>query len=307
MEELSKTQNYDKRTRMELLVWEGDYGLKSIDSECLHVITYCILTRAPVTIKYGRNSMMYYKKYPFLFNGNLKLRSVQDIISYLRLHGYTLDYNISLKQCTDSYAFANIIGKRFKEVMYYVWWLDEVNYNELTYAWYSKAMPFPFNHFYPRYCKKMAKRIIDSSVSQDEDKEAAKNYIFNLAAETFSALATRLGDSTFFYGDKPCSLDALVYAYLAPLVYIPFPSDGIGHLLRKWPSLIRYVDRVHKTLFPDLQFSCKYVESAHNSKLMDDDMSHEGSVLLPLIFACLFLVGAAYSKGLLNIRSLNHN
>lgn len=306
MEEFSKIQSRDKSCRMELLVWEGDYGLTSIDSECLHVITYCIMTKAPVTIKFGRNSMVYYKKYPLLVRGSLKLRNVQDIISYLRLHGYTLDYNVSLKQCTDSYAFANIVGKRFKEMMYYVWWLNDDNYDRLTYAWYLKAMPFPFNHLYPRYCKKIARRVLESSVPPDEEKDATKNYIFILAAETFSALSTRLGDSIFFYGDKPSSLDALVYAYLAPLVYIPFPSDGLTQMLRKWPSLVRYIDRVHKIFYPDSQYSCKYVKSIHCTKLMDDDIS-EGSIFLPLVFACLFLVGAAYSKGLLDIRSLKHD
>lgn len=290
-----------KRTNMILLVWEGDYGLTSIDSECLHVIVYCMLTNAPVTIKQGRSSMLYYKKYPLLISGNLKLRSVHDIISYLRLHGYTLDYNIGLKQCTDSYAFANILTKRFKEISYYVWWIDEVNYDRLTYSWFAKAMPFPFNHLYPRYCRRMARRILDTTVPPQE-KDSTKNYVYCLAAETFSALSGRLGDSPFFYGDKPSSLDILVYAYLAPLVYIPFPSNDIVQLLKTWPTLLSYTDRMHKTFFPDLQFSCKYVKVVPNAKLMEDDA--DGSVFVPLIFACLFLVGAAYSKGLLDIKSL---
>lgn len=291
---------------MELVVWEGDYGLASIDNECLYVIVYCILTKAPVTIKQGRSSMLYYKKYPLLISGNLKLRNVPDIIAYLRMHGHTLDYNISLKQCTDCYAFANILAKRFKEISYYLWWLDEINYDRLTYPWYVKAMPFPFNHLYPRYCRRMARRVLDTSVPHDNDKDTTTNYINSLAAETFSALAGRLGDSIFFYGDKPCCIDALVYAYLAPLVYVPFPSDGIVQLLRVWPSLVKYTDRVHKTFFPESHFSCKYVKSVHKTKLMDDEVA-DGSVFLPLMVACLFLVGAAYSKGLLNIENFKRN
>lgn len=291
-----------KRPTMILLVWEGDYGLASIDSECLHVMVYCMLTKAPVTIKQDRSSMLYYKKYPLLISGNLKLRSVHDIISYLRLHGYTLDYNIGLKQCTDSHAFANILTKRFKEISYFVWWLDEINYNKLTYPWFVKAMPFPFNHLYPRYCKRMARRILDTTT---QEKDTTHKHIYSLAAETFTALSNRLGDSAFFYGDKPSSLDLLVYAYLAPLVYIPFPSADVVQLLKTWPTLVSYTDRMHKTFFPDSHYGCKYVKSVPNAKLMEDD--GDGSVFLPLVFACLFLVGAAYSKGLLDVKSLKRS
>lgn len=292
---------------MELIIWEGDYGLSSIDSECLHVLAYCVLTKAPVTIKYGKSSMLYHKKYPLLLSGSLQLKNVSDIISFLRLHGFTLDYNVSLKQCTDVYAFSNIMSKRLREILYYVFWLDDVNYQGLTYMWYSKAMNFPFNHLYPRHCRKMAKRVLEASVPRkdDEEKDSIKNYIFSLAAETFSALSARLGNGTFFYGDRPSSLDTLVYAFLAPLLHIPFPSDDFTQLLKKWPTLVKYVDRFHKTVFPDVQYVCKYIKTPYTMKQMDDET--QGSIFLPLIFACLFLVGAAYSRGLLDIRSLKRN
>lgn len=290
-EELAKILQRDKCTRkMLLLVWEGDYGLASIDSECLHVIVYCMLTKAPVTIKQGRSSMLNYKKYPLLITEGMKLRSVHDIISYLRLHGYTLDYNIGLKQCTDSYAFANILMKRFKEISYYMWWIDEDNYNKLTYPWYVKAMPFPFNYLYPRYYRKMSRRFLDGILPQEKD--STKAYINCLATETFQTLSGRLADSQFIYGDRPCSLDVLVYAYLAPLLYIPFPSNEIVQLLKTWSSLVSYTERMHNTFFPESRYNCKYLD---RSKWSEDEIPN-ATFHLPLIFACLFLVGAAYFK-----------
>lgn len=276
---------------MRLIVWEGDYGLPSIDSDCLYVILYAKMTKAPLEVTFGTNPMLYYKRYPVLISGNLKLRNVHDILSHLRLRGYTLDYNLSIKHCTDASNFANTTGRRLRQIVYYSWWLDDANYQGLSASWYLKAMPFPFNHLYPRHCRKMTRRMLEAAL----DEHSARNHVIRLAAETFSALAAKLDNKSYFYGEKPCFLDALVFANLAPLVYVPFPSGEMLTLLKRWPLLVEYVERVRRAFFPDCKFGCKYAGGCKR-----DAVIGARTILLALAFACV--LGAVCSRNVLHIR-----
>lgn len=50
-------------------------------------------------------------------------------------------------------------------------WIDEKNFTTLTKPWYAKALPFPFNFYYPRKFKNHANSVMealfDSLGSQD--------------------------------------------------------------------------------------------------------------------------------------------
>ena len=43
---------------------------------------------------------------------------------------------------------------------------------------------------------------------------------------------------------RPCSVDALLFSCLAPLVKIPLKSGSLHNEVRKTENLVRYVDRI---------------------------------------------------------------
>lgn len=59
-----------------------------------------------------------------------------------------------------------------------------------------------------------------------------------------NALSQKLGDNKYFCGDKPCSLDALIFGYLAPLLKLPLPSDRLQLHLQSLPNLVRFVESI---------------------------------------------------------------
>jgi glutathione S-transferase len=66
--------------------------------------------------------------------------------------------------------------------------------------------------------------------------------IFKSAAACYAALSARLGEGrAYFYGDRPRSLDAAVFAHLAVHLYAPMVDSKLSALLRKHPNLENFV------------------------------------------------------------------
>ena len=78
--------------------------------------------------------------------------------------------------------------------------------------------------------------------------------VYKQAEECITMLSTKLGDKDYFYGPTPCSLDAIVFAHLAPLLKAPLPSAALQNHLKACTNLNRFVSRILQRYFPqDLQ------------------------------------------------------
>lgn len=73
--------------------------------------------------------------------------------------------------------------------------------------------------------------------------------IYSAAEKCLTALSIRLGDSEFFFGAHPTSLDATVYAYLAPLIKAPFPSNVLQNHAKACLNLYNFVNRISQRYF----------------------------------------------------------
>ena len=63
-----------------------------------------------------------------------------------------------------------------------------------------------------------------------------------------TALADFLDDKPYFMGDAPCSLDAIAYAFLANLVWVPLESALKRHALQ-YPQLLAYCERMRERYY----------------------------------------------------------
>ena len=74
--------------------------------------------------------------------------------------------------------------------------------------------------------------------------------VYRQAEECLALLATKLGDKEFFFGQSPSSLDAVVFAHLAPLLKAPLPSAALQNHLKACTNLTRFVGRILQRYFP---------------------------------------------------------
>ena len=74
------------------------------------------------------------------------------------------------------------------------------------------------------------------------------------ATETITLLSARLGTATYFYGDKPTSLDALMFGYLEIIAQGPLCGNNMLHgALEAHSNLSNFCIRLRKECFPQVK------------------------------------------------------
>lgn len=153
-----------------------------------------------------------------------------------------------------------------------MWWIDSKNFVEFSRPLYAKLLPFPLNFYYPGQYEKHAKQLMVSLYPEEEDFSVIETAVSKLdiiktgiicitgtlffgqvyrqAEECLSLLATKLGEKEYFFGQSPSSLDAVVFAHLAPLLKAPLPSAALQNHLKACTNLTRFVGRILQRFFP---------------------------------------------------------
>ncbi|KAK4022987.1 hypothetical protein OUZ56_008428 [Daphnia magna] len=85
---------------------------------------------------------------------------------------------------------------------------------------------------------------------EEDDLSVIETAVYRQAVECLCLLATKLGEKEFFFGQSPSSLDAVVFAHLAPLLKAPLPSAALQNHLKACTNLTRFVGRVLQRYFP---------------------------------------------------------
>ena len=92
---------------MEISVWSPDWGVASVDFECLTMISYAKFSGAPVNIKASNSPFWSSTGHLPVFrtnddthetSKNIRITDFKEFISYLRKKKFSADYNLSPKQ-----------------------------------------------------------------------------------------------------------------------------------------------------------------------------------------------------------------
>ncbi|KAI2652633.1 Metaxin-1 [Labeo rohita] len=211
---------------LELFCWKGDYGLPSVDVDCLTVLAYAKFAGAPLKVHKITNPW----RSPTGTLPALKTREEgsisqpSKIIIHLRKQKYNADYDLSAKEGADTLAFI------------YTLWIDSKNYVDVTRCWYAENISFPLNFLLPNRMH-----------SQQLEK---LRLLYRDAFECMTLLSQRLGSQKFFFGDSPSSLDAYVFAHLAPLLKIKLPNGKLQQHLNSLNNLQQYCTNILALYFP---------------------------------------------------------
>ncbi|CAL1262086.1 unnamed protein product [Larinioides sclopetarius] len=281
---------------MELDIWQGDWGLPSIDLTCLQVMAYAKFSGAPIKIKKTNWPLSRYGHLPVFRHGKKNLTTFDNIVSYLQKQNYNADGELTSKQCSDIIAYTALLRDKLYPALLYVWWIDERNYCEVTRPWYAKVLRFPLNYFLPGHQQRAAHVTIDnlwsSDLIEDSQKETA---LYKDAQECLNLLSHRLGDNEYFFGKNPCSLDAIVFGFLAPLLKAPFKNAALQNHLKACPNLQQFVQRILQRYFPltpeELEALKKKEEQEAEEK---KEFPHKWrDIILSGLFAAIIMLGYA--------------
>ncbi|PXF44786.1 Metaxin-1 [Gracilariopsis chorda] len=141
----------------------------------------------------------------------------------------------------ESTAFATLVTSRFAPARLYELYLNDSNYQLIYHTLLESNSSFPLNRLLPYLNRRQVRRHL---------ADRRPDSLYFDADIALAALSTRLGDrNRFFYGDEPSVLDAIVFGYLATVLYVPLPCTELRAQVAKFSNLVAFVARVQQQFF----------------------------------------------------------
>lgn len=228
----------------------GGWGLPTIDADGLAAIALLRFADIPFSISQGASrSMTAANVLPVVVfhNSNTSEPSVcAGLASLIALFTADLtlpDPNAHLTpfMIAESTAFATLVTARFAPARLHEFFVDDRNYDDIYHTLLEKETGFPLNRVIPFLRRRQIKAEIRDQPSD--------SLMFD-AGIALTALSTRLGDrGKYFYGDKPSVLDAIVFGYLASVMYVPLPNGNLRGQIANFGNLVSFVSRIRQTFF----------------------------------------------------------
>ncbi|XP_013916252.1 PREDICTED: metaxin-3 isoform X1 [Thamnophis sirtalis] len=188
---------------------------------------------------------------PLLISDDIVISQPAKILNFLRKQKYNADYELSSKDGADTLAYIALLEEKLHPAMLYTFWIEADNYYNMTKPWFASRIPFPLSWYLPRKMSRDAlNRILLTkggpplySITEIEVQ------IYRDAKECLNLLSNRLGSSPFFFGNKPTTLDAFVFGFLAPLYKAPFLKVQLQEHLKQLPNLCHFCDDILSCYF----------------------------------------------------------
>ncbi|XP_037130869.1 metaxin-1-like isoform X2 [Syngnathus acus] len=238
----------------ELFVWEGDWGLPSVNSDCLVVLAYAQFSGAPLKVhKLSNPWRCPGGTIPALRTAHKEaLWRPSDIIVHLQKQKYNADFDLSPKEAADSLAFVALVQEKLSPAVLYALWVEPKNFAEVTRRWYAEHVSFPLGLVLPDRMRRQELdklRLLRGDASLEPGDELEKE-LYDDATNCMDLLAQRLGMQKFFFGDSPSSLDAVVFGWLAPILKCELPSGKLQQHLKSLDNLHAFCANILLVYFP---------------------------------------------------------
>ncbi|TMW52356.1 hypothetical protein DOY81_002523 [Sarcophaga bullata] len=241
-----------------LYVYKGEWGLPTIDFECLRVLCLVKFAHCPVTIETNSNPLRSGAgKLPYMQIGNEKFVGYRKIKKFLDKEGYPVDVKLKLHEKHLSESFSNWVFMNL-HAYYHYFMFSEPNNFEIVRSFYAKRTPFPFNFYYPSSYQKEAHDIVLTLGGFDIDDKLDLHEVDNLtnnAKKCVNILSKRLGRNLWFFGDQLSELDAIVFSYLSILYKITLPNNPIQNHIKGCQNLVHFINRISKDIFKKESFN----------------------------------------------------
>ena len=125
-------------------------------------------------------------------------------------------------------------------------WVEAAGW-EITRAAFFRELPGLLGFIVPPLARRgIRKQHLGTGIGRHTPEE-----IYRLAMADITAVVDYLGDRPFFHGDRPSSIDASVYAFLANIIVPPIDSPAKRHALGL-PRLVAYCERMRERLYGDM-------------------------------------------------------
>jgi len=231
-------------------------GLPDPSPFCTKFETWLRLTKIPYKLhempEYINTMKSPTGKTPFMVYKGKLVPDSQCGIEYLKTQfpkESDLDAGLSPLQLAQSHSFRKMLEESTYFVVLRQRWMEEKNWAIVRREYFGALIPAPL---FRLVTWSIRRSVVASCWGQGIGRHT-EEYYQKIGMQDSDALSNFLGNKKFIMGgDKPTSLDAVVYAFVIHCVWVPFDNPVRDHILKNHKNLLEYIDRMQQLCFPEL-------------------------------------------------------
>lgn len=210
---------------------------------CMKLECYLRLTGTPHEVRGADFRKAPKGKIPFVEIDGELMGDSQLIIERLKVRdGDPLDGWLTDEQRAIGHAVRRMVEEGMYFVGVYARWIDDGGWKVLRPA-FALNLPAPLRPIMPLIRRRVRNALIAQGTGRHKPEE-----IWALGRRDLAAIATLLGDKAWLFGDRPCSVDCSLWAFLEALAAFPYESPQ-KHNYVAHPNLVAYRDRIRSHVF----------------------------------------------------------
>jgi len=216
-------------------------------ANCLAASAFLSMAGLPYTREERSNAedMSPSGQVPFIKAGSFLVADLERIITFAGYKKVSLTGHLTEAQRSDMRAYMSLVSIVLGSAELYVSWHHQPTYEEVTAPRYGSPHPWPLSKLLPVARQRKVARRLQHLGWADKPLGA----VYGEVERCCLALSQRLGQQTYFFGDKPTQLDALVFGHLFTLITTNLPHLKLSELATKHTNLVRLCKHVDREFF----------------------------------------------------------
>lgn len=222
------------------------WGLPNASPFCMKVENYLRLANLPYRTQVVFNPAKGPKgKLPYIVDGDKTVADSGFILDYLKAtYGNGLDAHLGAAERAQALALQRLLEEHLYWCAVYDRWAVDRNWALVKLAFFG-ALPPVVRDLVARLARRgQLQELHGQGIGRHTTEE-----IYALGKTDLTALSAALGDKPYFFGERPTSLDATAYAFLANLLWAPIDSPLTRHA-RSLGNLALYAERMKQRCYP---------------------------------------------------------
>lgn len=221
----------------------GGWGEPSMSPFCMKLECYLRMAEIPFEVKPADLRRAPKGKIPYVDMGGELVGDSQLVIERLiAIHGDRLDHALTKEQRATSRISRRAIEEGSYFVGLFARWGDPAGWEHVRPA-FAKILPGPVALFLPL----IRRRVLGALHGQGTGRHAPEE-IYALGIADWTAISDLLGDKPYFFGERPTSIDAVLFAFLTSIAVFPYESAFKRHVVGL-TNLTQHRDRVRQRYF----------------------------------------------------------
>jgi glutathione S-transferase len=198
-------------------------------------------------------------KLPFIEDAGLRIGDTSLIVAHLKkTRGIDPDAQLSPAQQARR-SWCSTLEEHYAFVVLYTHFIREQGWRHTRVTF--DAVPAPIRPLVARMVRGQMRKILwVQGLLRHSDQD-----IIEAGVNDWGAVLAVMSEGPFFFGDRPTTADAIVFATLATTVLTPIESP-IRDFLQSHPKCVTYAERMRSRFFPELAAEVASAQGSGSSR-----------------------------------------